>query len=194
MAPAGQAPDYDTTPAISFDKLRHGTQVKNGVREDSITFTIKYKDGDADLGLGYTISDSQNSDEQFPQDFLPPFDGDTMTVIENGTPVKIINPNHFNWWLEIYRKENGAFKLYQIPTFSAGQVRLNFFGRFPRLIRDERKEPIDGDISYRMAITQVPFPGSLHEGDTLYFTIQIQDRALNKSNIVKSPEVILGKI
>ena len=57
--------------------------------------------------------------------------------------------------------------------------------------------PIKGEIQYRGKFEYVlgkdVVKPSLKKGDIVKFQIQITDRAKNKSNIVESNEVVLGK-
>ncbi|SFG01607.1 hypothetical protein [Pontibacter chinhatensis] len=65
---------------------------------------------------------------------------------------------------------------------------VNFNGRFPRLSGDEKPEALEGEIRYTItSFTTESYPFR----DTVRFEVFIYDRALNKSNVVYSDDIIL---
>jgi hypothetical protein len=104
-------------------------------------------------------------------------DGDLGT---NDTSIKSFN-------LGALRKQQGVF----VPiTFPSG---FTFGGNFPPL-SNVPNSPIKGEISNTVPFAYELFTSfpRIRRGDTVKFTIQLTDRAGNKSNIVQTPEVILG--
>ncbi|HLU88692.1 MAG TPA: hypothetical protein VKZ51_02595, partial [Cyclobacteriaceae bacterium] len=63
--------------------------------------------------------------------------------------------------------------------------------RFPRILDEERERAIEGTIRYSMLSLGW---NSIFRNDTVKIEVQIQDRALNKSNIVASPDFTLSQI
>ncbi|WP_332913409.1 hypothetical protein [Algoriphagus boritolerans] len=66
-----------------------------------------------------------------------------------------------------------------------------FNGRFPRILISEEGQSVEGNIKYRMLSSGWE---SIFRTDTIRVDVQIQDRALNRSNEVSSPEVTLRQI
>ncbi|ARS37718.1 hypothetical protein CA264_04365 [Pontibacter actiniarum] len=65
---------------------------------------------------------------------------------------------------------------------------VNFNGRFPRLSSDEKEEALEGEIRYTItSFTTESYPFR----DTVRFEVFIYDRALNKSNVVYTDDVVL---
>jgi len=78
-----------------------------------------------------------------------------------------------------YKKKDGAF------CFSN-----NFNVKLPMILPDGVKRPIKGDIDY---LINIYYDLSLSKNDTVYVEFYLQDRALNKSNLIASPEIVLKK-
>lgn len=126
-------------------------------QSDAIYLVINYKDGDGDLGLS-------------ADDILsPPFQ-----EFVDSAGVQVSNPNHFNIFPVLYQKVGDRYDSV-LPT--------GYRGIFPRLREDDRKGPIEGTIQYRM--------GSLNffnqDSTIAKVKVYIQDRSLNRSNVVESP-------
>ncbi|GHA57312.1 hypothetical protein [Pontibacter akesuensis] len=65
---------------------------------------------------------------------------------------------------------------------------FTFSGRFPRLSNDEAPETLEGEIRFTIdSFTTIDYPA----GDTVRFEVYIYDRALNKSNVVYTDDVVL---
>ena len=125
---------------------------------DYIYLTINYKDGDGDLGL--------NKEDLT----VPPF---TEFVDSSGTRIR--NLNGFNIFPVLLRKNGEKYE----------EVRgANYDGIFPRLREANfKKGPIEGTLQYKMG--SVNFFGQ--DSSIAKVRIYIQDRNLNKSNIVETP-------
>lgn len=124
---------------------------------DYIYLSINYKDGDGDLGL--------NSSDLL----VPPF---TETIDSAGVQVR--NPNHYNIFPVLLRKVGESY----VPVTVA-----NYDGIFPRLKEGNTKGPIDGTIQYRLG--SFNFFGE--DSSVAKIRVYIQDRALNKSNVIETP-------
>ncbi|HMP99207.1 MAG TPA: hypothetical protein PKC24_05450, partial [Cyclobacteriaceae bacterium] len=100
-----------------------------------------------------------------------------------------LNPDHYNIFVEYYTKNpNGSFSLFDWRTELCGTT---FDGRFPLLKDQDRASPLEGRLRY--AMTSIGFR-QLFSLSTLKLRITIQDRALNQSNTVESPEFRLEDI
>lgn len=126
-------------------------------QSDVIYLTINFKDGDGDLGL--SSADSKT----------PPF---TDSIVVNG--VKEANPNAYNIFPTLMRKVGDKYEI-ELPGA--------YNGVFPRLKEGETKGPIEGSLTYK--ITSFNFFNQ--DSSIVKIRVQIQDRALNKSNVVETP-------
>jgi hypothetical protein len=196
--------NFPSTPEISFNELNFSTT--SGA--DSLILSIRFKDAEGDLGLN-------------PVDVDPPFNAITFIRNQAGNlivysqrppnapsynPIDwVINPivnnatfkdtvwveqneNHNNIFVKFFIKRNGVFTEFkwQDPPFYT-----TFNGRFPRIINGSEALPVEGQIQYSM----LSFGwSSIFRNDTIRIDVQIQDRALNRSNLVSSPEVTLNQI
>ncbi len=84
-----------------------------------------------------------------------------------------------NYILEIFQKQSGAF---ESLFFDSGQ--------YPYLSTDNVVGPIDGTLSRTIFI---PHSSPIVPNDTLRFDITILDRALNESNTITTPSIIVYK-
>ncbi len=101
-------------------------------------------------------------------DFEPPFD------------LKSLYFNNFFADLQVKRGDT------YVPYFQ--NAALNFNGRFDRLSADGRKEALEGEIKYTISSF---YSDIFDAADTVRFEIFIYDRALNKSNVVYTNDIIL---
>lgn len=124
---------------------------------DYIYLTINYKDGDGDLGLS-------NSDLKI----------DPFKEFIDSVGVSVVNPNHYNIFPVLYRKVGEQY----LPSLVTG-----YNGIFPRLRDDGRKGPIEGSIQYKLG--SVNFFNE--DSSIAKIRVYIQDRALNKSNVIETP-------
>lgn len=86
---------------------------------------------------------------------------------------------YYNFFCTYYEKQNGEFVEIELP--------LSLNARIPRL-SEEEEESIEGTITLPLAINN-----PLSSFDTIRFDFYIVDRALNHSNIVTTPEIIVNK-
>jgi hypothetical protein len=196
--------NFPSTPEISFRDLNFSTTPG----ADSLILSIQFKDAEGDLGLN-------------PSDINPPFnpvtylrDAQGNLIVYSKRPPQaplfnpidwVINPiinnvvvrdtvwveqnkNHNNIFVRFFIKRNGVFsefKWEEPPFFTT------FNGRFPRIINGSETLPVEGTIRYSM----LSFGwNSIFRNDTLRIDVEIQDRALNRSNVASSPEVTLNQI
>lgn len=98
----------------------------------------------------------------------------------------IPNDNHYNITIDFLVKNNdGTF-----TKFDWTSLCENYDGRFPVLSYDE-PQPLEGTIRYKMQSNGwLP----LFSIKTMKLRIYIKDRALNKSNVIETPEFTMDKI
>jgi hypothetical protein len=184
-------PEYSVEPHITFDSYNI---VKEGDPNqiDNVFLTVRYTDGDADLGLGPNASLPADTYPQDSQGAFEPFIDTTITT-PDGYDVQIINPNYFNWYTTLLIKNaNGQFEPFVFPISGPkpGPYQLvTFDGRFPRLSPTDEPQPIDGTITYKVQL----FSAGFLPNTVVKFQIQIQDRKLHKSSVVYSPEITINQ-
>ena len=196
--------NFPSTPEIEFSSLEYvGTP-----GQDSLLLTLNFKDAEGDLGLSAT-------------DITPPFNplnykkdaaGNFITYSRRPITAPSYNPidwvidpiinntifkdtlwvekndNQYNIFVRFFIKRNGQFREFrwQDPPFFT-----TFNGRFPRILTTEVGQAVEGKITYRMLSSGWE---SIFRNDTLRIDVQIQDRALNRSNEVSSASVTLKQI
>lgn len=105
-------------------------------------------------------------------------DGDIGLTSEENTP-----PYQYNFFLDIYENINGV---QQKIVFSDTSITFN--SRIPVLTPDGINKSIKGEIEMELELyIMTPFLDS----DTISFEIYIMDRALNKSNVIHTPDFII---
>jgi len=218
-----EAPTYPTTPEIEYENIQF-IDVSNPSDFDSLILTLRFKDGDGDMGLStdetgcYTVDGKKlcYNDKfyyQFPNGTFVTYktkrthpDYDTLPAFvhpyncinwevtkDNNNVVKdtlyfTLNQDHYNIFVDfLVKQNNGSFQEFDWRTeFYYPGCGIPFDGRFPILSKDlSKKSPLEGEIRYGM--TSVGFL-SLFSTKTLKLRVSIQDRALNKSNVIETPE------
>lgn len=170
-----EKPSFSTTPEIEYAGIQHISFFRDGIVparfSDSIYISIKFRDGDGDLGL--------NTDET-----APPY-ADTTETGE-------INKYRSNFFWEVLRKENGEFVSFPLSE--------NTPQRFPYLNEESTEGgPLEGILRFGFEVfptehEQVnPGRNAIRRFDTLKFRVNIADRALNESNIIETDEVVVNQ-
>jgi hypothetical protein len=86
---------------------------------------------------------------------------------------------YYNYYIDYYEKRHGTFVKVQLtPPFNT---------RIPDLTPDDPNKAIKGIIVDTLLLN--PWPVY----DTIQFSMYIYDRALNKSNVVTTPEIIVRR-
>ncbi len=212
-------PQYGPIPEIEFGKIVF-KDIADPSAIDTLILSLKFKDGDGDLGL-----DGSEVQEPFNDKFYYKFaDGTYVTYKTKRTKpgydtlpafvkpyncinweVKTVNakvdtfyfqlnPNHYNIFVDFFvQNSDGSFKEFDWQKeFSYPNCGIPFDGRFPRLSKDlTQKTPLDGTIHYSMKSTGFLILFSIK---TLKLKVTIQDRALHKSNTIETPLFTLGGI
>lgn len=117
-------------------------------------------------------------------------DGDGNIGLKNEETIK---PYDYNLFISYFEKINGAFEeifiIHEIPEGDTIRYDTTFLhGRIPMLTPEGKSKAIKGEISDTLIVNN---PNSTR--DTIQFKLYIMDRALNKSNTIQSPEIILNK-
>lgn len=196
--------NFPTVPEISFEDMRF----VNTAGSDSLIVSLRFKDAEGDLGLNPTDIDPPFQPLNFRRNtagslitygnrppeapLFNPIDW-VINPLVNNTVVRDTvwveqNPDHNNIFVKFFIKRNGTyteFKWEDAPFFTT------FNGRFPRIFNNTASQPVEGTIQYAMLSFGWQ---SIFRTDTIRIDLQIQDRALNKSNVVSSPDVTLSQI
>ncbi|WP_192349502.1 hypothetical protein [Algoriphagus sp. Y33] len=196
--------NFPSVPKITFESIEYAPTSGS----DSLIIGIDFEDAEGDLGL----SGTDNAPPFHEFDFQRTSAGELITystrppdapsynqldwlvnplvgnVKVNDTIWVKQNPNQFNIFIKFFIKRNGQFTEFrwQDPPFYT-----TFNGRFPRILTTEEGQAVEGNIKYGMLSSGWE---SIFRNDTLQIAVEIQDRALNKSNEVFSPEVTLSQI
>ena len=105
-------------------------------------------------------------------------DGDIGLTSEETLP-----PYQYNFFIDIYENINGVQQKIILPDTSA-----TFNSRIPVLTPEGVNKSIKGEIEMELELfIMIPFLDS----DTISFELYIMDRALNKSNVIHSPDFII---
>ena len=97
----------------------------------------------------------------------------------------------FNLFVKYFEKQKGVFKeiILTTPNPQTGKPdTLWFNGRIPYLTPVGKTKAISGEITDTLFINNFVSPY-----DTIKYQIYIQDRALNKSNVVETPDIVINK-
>ncbi len=152
--------EYPEIPEIEYIGFPLLLNTQTNITERGI-LTFSYKDGDGDLGL--------NS-----RDTLSPFDK--------------VSPYYYNLIIEYFEKQNGVFVEVPLLSWNSDSARfdtLTFNSRFPVLT------PISGNMNIKGTFEDTLYIyNPLSEYDTIKFRFFIYDRALNKSNVLETGEII----
>ncbi|MCB0505050.1 MAG: hypothetical protein KDC58_06060 [Cyclobacteriaceae bacterium] len=210
-------PEYPVEPSISFDNV-YFKAGDNSLIPDTLFVSVNFKDGDGDLGLddsylyepynalwGYTKQDGSwitYADRNTPPyDTLPnyefPYSCYNYLIDESDTIYVQQNLNHYNIFVDFYVRKNGQYSYYDWLLAFPPECGESYYGRFPILNRDGnnntslKERPLEGKLTYRMVGARIK---SIFKNDTLRLDVQIQDRALHKSNTVESFEFVLKDI
>ena len=211
-------PDFPIIPQIEYesvDYVEYGTGFDTEF--DSIILKIKFKDGDGDLGLSstetsppynnkfyflqpngeYVTYDTKRTNPNYDTlpDFVKPYNCVNWEVFRQNNAVVDtfyfqLNPDFYNITVDyLVKNPDGTFTEFKWEeAFNYPSCGGTFDGRFPILFKEKPGAPLEGTIRYGMGSTGFKILFSIK---TLKLRIQIKDRALNKSNIIETPEFTL---
>jgi hypothetical protein len=218
-----ETPDFPIVPQIEFDNIRF-IELPGFGDPDTLKLTIKFKDGDGDLGFDPTNPEDNAGDyrERFYyidnngdlivyntrrnpiyEDILPPYEHPytcTNWVINPTIGSTLVtdtvyfeaNPNYYNIFVEFLLKNpDGTFSEFDWRFINPSGCGTDFNGRFPLLKDQSRPSPLEGRLTYDMQ--SIGFR-PLFNLRVLKLRVTIQDRALNRSNTIETPEFTLDDI
>lgn len=110
-------------------------------------------------------------------------DGDGDIGLETWDTLPPYNYNgqyYYNIIIDYYEKRNGVWELIELP--------LTNNARIPYVDADLPEKGIRGNIEVELYINNVLSPY-----DTIKFSTYIYDRALNQSNRIETPEIVIDK-
>lgn len=93
---------------------------------------------------------------------------------------KVGSPYYYNFYIDYYEKQNDSFVKIDLP--------LTNNSRIPYIEPDEAERGIKGNIEIELFINNI-----LSKYDTIMFKAFIYDRALHKSNVIETPEIVIKK-
>lgn len=197
-----ERPTFPNTPTISLNDY-YFREIEN-LSLDSLVIKLKFEDGNGDLGL--------DADEiQWPYQLLDPVideaTGDTVRHGDPGAPAYncmdyeiirkessandslvvtpdtiyvIRNPDHFNFNLTfLIEQSDGSFKEFDPSQRNCAPP---YHGRYFVLNTARDIRPLTGELQYSL----MSGFRLLFRNDIIKLRILIQDRALNKSNIIET--------
>lgn len=97
----------------------------------------------------------------------------------------ILEPYKYNYFLKLMQLVDGQMVEVVLPNDS-----ITFNARIPMLTPTGRNKNIKGEITMNFDLY---FNSYLLQSDTIGFEIYLMDRALNKSNIVTTPNITIIK-
>ncbi len=196
--------NFPSIPSITFESFEYVPTSGS----DSLIIGLDFQDAEGDLGLAATdiyppfnavdyqrdavgnLITYKNKPAEAPR--YNPIDWVIDPIVNNQVVKDTIwvkqNPNQFNIFVRFYIKRNGQFTEFrwQDPPFYT-----TFNGRFPRILTTEDGQTVEGNIRYAMLSSGWE---SIFRTDTIRVDVEIQDRQLNRSNEISSPEVTLKQI
>lgn len=108
-------------------------------------------------------------------------DGDGDIGLKESDTISPYNPGsmyYYNFFVDYYEKQNGELIL--VPTYNNSRI--------PYITPEGKNKALKGEIDMELFINNYLSPY-----DTIVFQAYIVDRALNKSNIITTPEIIVTK-
>ena len=206
LASCNKAPELAVIPKIEFESVKF----KEVDGPDSLIVGISFEDGDGDLGLTsndidgdyapyIVVLDEDGDTIRFgSRPGLPQYNPIDYIILRNEDGVATdtilveINENHYNYFVRFFTKKNGQYTEFD---WRAAPYYQTFDGRFPLLNTDIadnqlKERPLEGLLRYGMTSSGWLFVFR----DSLKISVQIQDRALHKSNIVESQDFTLESI
>jgi hypothetical protein len=210
-------PEFPVGPQIEYESIEY-KEVGTGFDSeyDSLILTISFKDGDGDLGLDatedappynnkyyyvvngkYLNYEAKRTDPNYDTlpDFVKPYNCINWEVYKENNIVKDtlyfeLNPDYNNITVEfLVKNPDGTFTEFDWKeAFNYPNCGISFDGRFPILYKDQPGAPLEGIIRYGMGSIGFKI---LFSTKTLKLRVEIKDRALNKSNVIDTPEFTL---
>jgi hypothetical protein len=166
-------PDFDKKPLIEFNEISNirTKDVDLDAFVDSLTISLKFKDGDGDLGV--EKSDIGNIKYRAFSDTIIDSKGNKSFVFRN-------------YYTKAFRKDKGEYK--EVESY------IKLGGTFNELISYDEVGPIEGVLNYGFKLLpNSAIAAGFKNNDTVKFQVYIMDRALNVSNTVFTDSIVLFK-
>lgn len=96
-----------------------------------------------------------------------------------------VEPYKYNYFLKFLEWRNGSFQEVQLADTS-----FTFNSRIPILTPEGKNKNIRGDISMFL---ELYYAFMALKSDTIAFEVYIQDRALNRSNVLQTPAFLVKR-
>lgn len=196
--------NFPSTPEISFNNVEYAETNE----ADSLILTINFRDAEGDLGLNPRDIDPPFNELEYQRDEngqlitysnrpaeAPSFNDRDWIIFPLINNVRVNdtiwvkeNPDYYNIFMKFYIKRSGQYTEFD---WSAPPYFTTFNGRFPRILTDDRERAIEGQIRYGMLSLGW---NNIFRNDTIRLDVQIQDRQLNRSNMISTPDFTLSQI
>jgi hypothetical protein len=118
-------------------------------------------------------------------------DGDGDLGLAPGDTLVPYNPGsvyYYNFFISYYEKQNGSWQKITLPPPFPGADTLSNNSRIPNLTPTGQNKTLEGDLEMQL-FTNNPFSPF----DTIRYEITMCDRALNRSNQITTPDIVLNK-
>jgi hypothetical protein len=201
-------PTYSPIPLIDFNDMYFA----KGSVTDTLSVSVKFKDGDGDIGLAQADTLTPYNNKFYPRqlnnqlityklrrtpsyDTLPAYvkpyyctNWEIRSINKKLDTVYFqLNPNYYNIFVDFYI-QNGQtleYELFDLETqFAGANCGLTYDGRLPVLAKDlSRKSALEGVIRYNMKSQAFL---AIFGSKAFKLRITIQDRALHKSNTLET--------
>lgn len=205
-------PTFPVTPEIGYQAVTF-QKGETSLDGDTLALTITFQDGDGDLGLRPNVDVGEPYNSLFywlkgdgellqysdrhtpPFDTLPPYAFPyycTSYVVDEADTFYVTqNEFHNNIFIKFFVKKNGVYDEFDWVTEFDPICGESFNGRYPLLGTIGREKPLEGKLKYKMSSAGFEL---LFRQDTLKLEVYIYDRALNKSNIIETPDFVLKDV
>jgi hypothetical protein len=202
-------PVYNYVPSISIENF-YFKQIANSPL-DSMVIVLNFQDGDGDLGLDASQTDPPyhlytyyviqgDTLELGENDTLPPFNcidyeivakfNDAGMVINADTIYVQRNPNYFNYFLTFMVRDRASGNYRAFDPAVDRNCAPPYNGRFFNLNTTGDVRPLEGELRFGLSSGF----RLLFRNDSLKIRVQIQDRALNKSEIRETEPFMINDI
>ena len=203
-------PTFPPTPVINLNEY-YFKQIQD-FSLDSLIIKLQFEDGNGDLGLDATETNPPyhlldvividgDTLKYGDNDTLPEYNCIDYEILRKETSVDgslvvtadtiyvIRNPNHFNFFLTfLIKQDDGSFREFN-PALDRNCA-PPYHGRYFILNTARDIRPLTGELQYSL----LSGFRLLFRNDIIKIRIQIQDRALNKSNIIETDEFSINDI
>lgn len=161
-------PSYSTTPSIEFDKIKLARYpVAGQVPVDSIFVTIRFQDGDGDLGLT----------------------ADEVKVAPYAYPSRYSS----NYFIEPYVKVPSTGKFVKLSDTGRGVAAGAYNARFDHIstTTDSKSNALKGTLTRAFGFGFGDVFNKDGQSEEVRFEVTIVDRALHESNTITTESVII---